>query len=51
MILDRVKNIPAFDYADSIRAIDKLAKLLDATSGDPYFIQLLGFFQEKRRGT
>ena len=37
-----IKSIPIFDYADSIRAIDKLARLIDTNE---YFIQFLGFYQ------
>lgn len=38
-----IHNIPDFDYADSIRAIDKLATLID---NPHYFIQFLGFYQK-----
>ena len=38
----RLDKIPNFDYADSIRAIDKLVSLIGR---DEYFIQFLGFYQ------
>ena len=41
-----LRKIPQFDYADSIRAIDKIYTILEHKKAKIYFFQFMGLYQE-----